>query len=497
MKATEQQQLAIQTQDRSLIIQAGAGTGKTTVLVQRFVHLLETHPEWNLDNLYAITFTEKAAREMRIRLRQEIEAKVSLYPDVPKWQEHRLYLDRINVSTIHSLCSRILRENAIACQIDPQFQVIDEQEANLLKEESIRSTIKLIEEEDHPALELLASLHINDLKTEMSNMLNKRGTLFQLFTKLQEKGSLLEHWRVEVQKMLSSYWDNKLYQNPDLKEALQIIPNIEIINPNDKLTDAVEKAQRGCQLISSDYNLAGAYQYWIGINRTGGKQINWGGKDQLNELKIFLKVLNDTAKEIKKDSFHHPFGELDELAAQHLELWKSLWKKLEHVYTSIKDSNQSLDFDDLEIRTDQLLSQLTRSTRLENFLKGIKHLMVDEYQDTNLIQQRIISELAPINHAGKLFVVGDAKQSIYRFRQAQVSIFNQIARDIQLFTQQSPLPLNRSFRSQESLVSAINDVFKFVFQPIDKDYALFEAKPGALSASRSTQSHLTPRSNYS
>ncbi len=492
MKLTEQQLLAIQTQDQSLVVQAGAGTGKTTVLVQRFVHLLETHPEWSLDNLYAITFTEKAAREMRIRLRQEVEEKVSLHPDVPQWQEHRLNLDKLNVSTIHSLCARILRENAIACQIDPQFQVIDEQEANLLKEESIRSTLKQLEEEDHPALELLASLRVNDLKTEMSNMLNKRGTLFHLFNNLDKKEGLIERWQDEVQKMVASYWEKKLYHNSDLKEAMQIFPNIEIINPNDKLTDAVEKAQKGCQLISSDDNLAGAYQYWIGINRTGGKHINWGGKDQLNELKTFLKVLNDTAKEIKKDSLHHPFGELDELAAQHLQLWFSLWQKLERVYAQIKDALQALDFDDLELRTDQLLSQSPCPPRVASFLNSIKHLMVDEYQDTNLIQQRIISSLAPIGQAGKLFVVGDAKQSIYRFRQAQVSIFNQTAQQVQAVTQQSPLSLNLSFRSHESLVSAMNDLFENIFKPIEKNYTYFEALPGALTAARGTQSHHKP-----
>ena len=177
MKPTEQQLLAIQTQDRALVVQAGAGTGKTTVLVQRFLHLLEIHPEWGIDNLFAITFTEKAAREMRIRLRREIEEKAIQNSNDSLWQDHKLNLDRLNVSTIHSLCSRILLENAIDCMLDPRFQVIDEQESDLLKEEAIRLTIKQLEKENHPALELLASLRVNDLKTEMTNMLNKRATL--------------------------------------------------------------------------------------------------------------------------------------------------------------------------------------------------------------------------------------------------------------------------------------------------------------------------------
>ena len=179
MKPTPEQEVAIDTQDRALVVEAGAGTGKTWVLVQRFIHLLETHPDWPLDSILAITFTEKAAREMRTRLRQAIEKKAMRFPDDPHWRGHRLNLDRMQVSTIHSLCSRILRENAIAAEIDPHFQVLDEQEADLLKEEAVRETIQRLNEDNHPALELLVTLRVIDLRNEMEAMLAKRGTIHQ------------------------------------------------------------------------------------------------------------------------------------------------------------------------------------------------------------------------------------------------------------------------------------------------------------------------------
>ena len=186
MNPTPEQRTAIETQDRALVVEAGAGTGKTWVLVQRFMYLLETHPHWPLDSLLAITFTEKAAREMRTRLRQAIEERASQNADDPHWQDHRLNLDRLNVSTIHSLCARILRENAIAAEIDPLFQVLDEQESEFLKEEAIRETVRALNEESHSALELLASLRIFDLQAEMGSMLGKRGTLYQLFANMYE-----------------------------------------------------------------------------------------------------------------------------------------------------------------------------------------------------------------------------------------------------------------------------------------------------------------------
>ena len=133
---TQEQTLAIQTTTRSLIVEAGAGSGKTWVLVERFLHQLETHDDWPLDAIVAITFTEKAAREMRDRIRRAVERRA--HDGQPRWQALRLELEQLRVSTIHSLCARILREHAIAVGLDPRFDVLDEDEAGFMKEEAIR-----------------------------------------------------------------------------------------------------------------------------------------------------------------------------------------------------------------------------------------------------------------------------------------------------------------------------------------------------------------------
>ena len=160
MKLTEEQRLAIETEDRALLVEAGAGTGKTAVLVQRFLYLLDRHPDWPLESIVAVTFTEKAAREMRARIRQEVEQKASQAPFDAIWQERRRNLDRLMVNTIHGFCARLLRENAIAAQVDPRFQVLEETEADLLKEESLRQTFAELGavETDDAALDLLANL---------------------------------------------------------------------------------------------------------------------------------------------------------------------------------------------------------------------------------------------------------------------------------------------------------------------------------------------------
>ena len=491
MNPTTEQKIAIKTQDRALVVEAGAGTGKTWVLVQRFLHLLEAHPKWPLDSLIAITFTEKAAREMRTRVRMAIEAKALENPDNPHWQTHRLNLDRMQVSTIHSLCSRILRENAIAAEIDPRFQVLDQQEADLLKEEAIRETIQALDDENHPALALLASLRVYDLREEMGSMLSKRGTLNQLFTDLGEPGDLLSRWEAGLDEMRAALWQAQLQSCPDLFDRCSEIVGIQITDPTDKLAAAVQAAQTGARAASQGA-LVDATQAWLSINRSGGRAANWGGKDAKDYLsKELLKPMQDAAKNLEKQGFLIEIGPIDQEAAEHLHLWRKLWERLDQSYSQIKEAQQALDFDDLELLTDRLLQMVPSSHRLQGFLNHINHLMVDEFQDTNPIQQRIIYALAPLDQPGKLFVVGDAKQSIYRFRQAQVSIFNQTSKEVKEITGYPPDPLSTSFRTHHSLVQAANRLFDKILSPLGEDHEIFEAIPGPLTAHRDTHPDFT------
>ncbi len=483
MKPTPEQRIAIQTQERALLVEAGAGTGKTWVLVQRYLHLLETNPGWTLESITAITFTEKAAREMRTRLRREIEEKFRSQPGDRLWSTHWRDIDRLQVSTIHGLCARILRENAIAAGLDPRFQVLDEQEANLVKEQAIDETLRALQAEEHPALTLLASLRVGDLRTEMAQMLARRGTLYPIFDQLADPETLLENWRVGLEEMRWSIWRERLQQDPELAFALEQLPFITIHDPEDKLAGSVLLAQQGCRALA-DGDLVMAANCWLQIYLRGGAQSAWSGKDALGDLKAHLKSIREAAIDLEKAGALKLIEPIDEMAAQHLHLWQSLWQRLEQIYSQLKNAQQALDFDDLEILTERLLHQSPRPERLQAFLDSLKHLMVDEFQDTNFMQQRIVYALAPIEQPGKLFLVGDAKQSIYRFRQAQVSGFSQTAAKIQAVYNQPPTTLSTSFRTHQSLVQANNDLFELVFTPQTAAYADYEAHPGALQAQR-------------
>jgi ATP-dependent helicase/nuclease subunit A len=488
MKATSEQITAIETQGRPLVVEAGAGTGKTWALVQRFIYLLEENQDWPLQSIVAITFTEKAAREMRTRLRREIEKRASVSQPSDRWQEHRRNLDLLQVSTIHSLCARILRENSIAAGLDPRFVVLDEQEMEIVREDAIQAALQEWVAEEQPALDLLSSLRIRDLRVQLSGLLSMRGTLVRLFENLGSEETLLDHWRQSLAEMRLSAWEELLAADDELQMAIREIPGVPITDPNDKLADSVRLAQEGCRLITSD--LQAGLSCWLGFDLRGGRQANWGGnKEALAGLRDNLKLLRAAAKELKKMGALAEVGAMDALSARHLQYWKVLWDHLGGVYRRMKDEKQALDFDDLELLADELLAAETRQPRLQAFLDSINHLMVDEFQDTNPVQKRIAYALAPPTSGGRLFVVGDAKQSIYRFRQAQLSIFNQTSTEVRRITGEPAARLSTSFRTHAALVTAMNDLFDRILVPQGKAYSEFEAASGPLQAHR--QAHPT------
>ena len=483
MKATPEQQAAIQTQGRPVLVDAGAGTGKTWVLVERFIYLLDEHPDWPLESILAITFTNKATREMRSRIRRALDEKAKHAAPDSHWHARRRSADRLMVSTIHGLCAHILRENAIAAGVDPLFQEIDELEAGLLKEEAIQHTLAELAEQSSPTLDLLVTLRARDLKGELSRLLERRGTVHRILNNLPDEETLLEVWKAGLEQMRQGMWKAELKADPLLEQASTYFEDLAVSNPDDLLAASVELSRQGSLAMRAG-NLVHAIECWRQISRKGGKKDNWGGAEALSEMKGMLKSLQEVGKKLKEAGCTESCNELDVQAAGALRLWEELWLRSEESYELLKGKRRALDFDDLEIRTEALLNASPRSERLQAFLDGIRHLMVDEFQDTNQVQQSIVYALAHPSDNDRLFVVGDAKQSIYRFRQAQVSVFHRTGQDILAASRGPAILLRRSFRTQSSLARAMNALFEQVFVPGGSEYADYEARPGALEAER-------------
>ena len=348
MKSTDQQTEAIITEGRALLVEAGAGTGKTSVLVQRFIHLLESHPDWQIDSIAAVTYTDKATREMRSRIREAVETHARQAPAGSPWHDRRRDLDRLRVSTIHGFCARLLRENAIAAGLDPRFQVLDEQAADQLKMKSIHQALAELVDQHSPLLELLASIRVSDLRSELDGLLARRGTVHRLFEQLPSVSDLLVLWQQGMTAMQRLLWSDLIAQDPATVDLLREVAGLTIKDPGDKLAEAVRLAGRAWECLAAG-DIAGMARSARPDQSTRGQAANWGGAEAIRNLRDNLKAVRDPVKkEITDKGLAKDVDATDEAAAAFLQQWRQMWDCVSAVYDRLKGERQALDFDDLE-----------------------------------------------------------------------------------------------------------------------------------------------------
>lgn len=470
MDFTHEQRDAIFTHDRDLIVTAGAGSGKTRVLVERFMALLDAHPGWALPSVVAITFTEKAAREMRDRVRLAIEDRIRRAVDggdavaLDRWLEHQAALTRARIGTIHSLCASILRANPAEAALDPAFDVLDENEAAILLDDAVEAALARLAHDDHPAAArsaaLLAAYDVRAVRRVLLACA-RSGSAADVRAALDTTPeALIAGWR--------RAWDDSqrdlcaaAREDDDLRAACDAV-GPDDLPPGDKLSAIWELVFAYQDALFGDDPAAWgaaveALADGIKINVGSGK--NWGGEDALRAAKTALGAIRDRARALR-ESMLPPPDERDDAAAGWLVLWGQAIQLAAEEYARLKTERTALDFDDLEAGARDLLEQYPGV--VARYAAELNHVLVDEFQDTNAAQRDIVYRLAGMGvdgcAGGRLFVVGDPKQSIYAFRGADVSVFGAVRDDLIAWGGQE-LPLMTSFRTHANLVGAFNDLF--------------------------------------
>lgn len=457
MQLTPEQHRAIFDHGRNLAVVAGAGSGKTRVLVERYLALLDQHPDWPLNALVAITFTRKAAGEMRDRVRAALELRLraaSTEAEREVWAGRLAGMDSARINTIHSLCADILRANAAEAGLDPDFSVLEEAAAALLLDETIDAVLQAMVDARSPTLKLftiydalalrstlvdLARADFPSLPADPFAVWSARWADSAVMLLAAARPALIAHrdWALPVLPPT----DDKLYAiYSAVAEVLAII-----------LDEGGDLSTR-CEALAGLHGL---------IRLNVGSPKAWGDKDILAEAKDNLRGLRDLGDALVEQIGQSP-GALDQDAAALLPLWAELAAAVRSAYDEAKAAAAALDFDDLEARTCALLTaHATVRARYQG--DEFRHLLVDEFQDTNAAQWEIVRLLAPPDQPGRLFVVGDPKQSIYAFRGADVSVFGGVRR---LLTDHSgaeaEVALAQSFRTHRPLVDCFNALFAHI-----------------------------------
>lgn len=456
---TDQQAAAISTRDVSIALSAGAGCGKTFVLTQRFLKLIEPGaPADRLSHIVAITFTERAAREMRDRIRETCLAQLRNCPEeeVAHWLTVIRGLDSARISTIHSFCTSILRSHAVSARLDPHFGLLEQGTSDTFLRKVVREAVhELLKQENADGMqmvyryglektyELLIALVPQQFRIEFepfSDMTveqlagRMRGYWVSTFIPLQ----LAEIANAESTQFLVNLMSANEPTHPKMRERFQVLlarlP--ELINGSEKL--------RG-ELLATLISHAKV--------QGGGTKKDWDDVTVYEQIKDGFTALRGSLGKIYEEL--EPDPEQFRLAAEYSLVVLRVTQFVAKRYQQSKAEKGVLDFDDLLLQTRNLFRRDSQAR--QRAAAGIQYLMVDEFQDTDPVQSEIVRSLCGQELlTGKLFLVGDAKQSIYRFRRADPEVFHQLRMEI---PEAGRLPLSTNFRSQPAILNFTNCLF--------------------------------------
>lgn len=413
---TPEQRRAVELRGKDLCVSAGAGSGKTGVLVERLAHLV-TNEGLSVSEILCITFTEKAAGEMKQRLIQKFQ---SLGLDGERQKVESAY-----ISTIDSFCSRLLRENALEAGLDPDFIILEEYEAWFLQRFTAEELLIQWEETNPEGYSLLLEeLHCRDLAESSVNLLARMRS-----AGLSPKDIPIEDVSSELNDTLKGI---NLYVKKiealltDLPASSRQGRNLEEVLAKLKLLDNVRAEDLRHEHIPSPQEIKLTVSAFL--------------KEDLKTLKDLLERL--TALYWEKETLRTK------------RTLREFLSQLFQQYQERKRKRSALDFSDLIEKTIRLLQTFPplREEQREKF----KHILVDEFQDTNNLQKTLLEILKGKDN---LFVVGDAQQSIYGFRDADLEVFLEHRRQTQEKGGEV-IHLDRNFRSRPEVISFVNQVFK-------------------------------------
>ena len=508
--------------DRNVTITAGAGTGKTTTLTERYVTILEGDQALTPENIATITFTRKAAAELTERVREEVYNRLAAVDSPEAYHRWRGVLDELEdgyVHTIDAFCARLLRERAIESSIPFGFDVLGEEGTTTLQREVATEFLERNQTDDDVAL--LAQLWGREQLIDiLAGLLDER----------PQSEAVVEHWReADIDEYVDMLWEvvcdldvhearATLYEDGlltmlrglqgrvasdheiDDGDGLRAFQNL--VDVADSLPEAADESNpRDCQRSILDL-------YKVCEKKNGGlysssgyvvgSREDWDDHGAVyDDLKDAIDVVIE-AVESHAEAVETTPGALEENSAHYALALVRVFDDVLEQYADEKDRRDALDFPDLIEATTQLLR--TNEDVRERLQDQFAAVMVDEFQDTDPRQWELVKLLTGVDDetATNAFLVGDEKQSIYAFRGADVTTFGDAREKLQSVNvslglddvpdsdaaSPTSLELSGNFRTLDDSLSFLNELFDHLFQPENDDHAPFEARPQRLSTER-------------
>ena len=479
VKWTKEQEKVINLRNRSLLVSAAAGSGKTAVLVQRIISMVTATAEpLDIDRLLVVTFTNAAAAEMRERVGAAIENALEQEPYNQHLQRQLTLVHNAQITTIDSFCIRILRDHFHKIDLEPGFRIADEGELKLLREDVCEAVLEEFYQKADPEFFRFA-----DSYSGAKNDLQIKEMILKLYN-YAESYPWPKEWLETCVQQYEAANEAELEEKSWIRDFLSYLDvRIEdLITAQKKLLELTQEPDgpymyeasiaddlrqlenlRKCEHFSQWQEAVSSIDF-KNIGRSGKYE---GSVAKKNAVMSGRKRMKDQIDKWKKTIFATPLEvQLERLTqtSKMVRVLVTLTQAFSDRFYEEKQKKNMLDFSDVEHNALRVLvnpetKELTE-TALE-YQQQYREVMIDEYQDSNYVQETLLTAVSGVKNGNEnLFMVGDVKQSIYRFRLARPELF--MDKYHRFSTEESSrqrIDLHRNFRSRREVVEAVNDIF--------------------------------------
>lgn len=489
MNWTPEQQKVIDARNKNILVSAAAGSGKTAVLVERIIQMITDHKKpVDIDRLLIVTFTNAAAAQMREKIGKAIEEKLKEQPQNHHLQKQVTLLPSAFITTIHSFCLNVIRNYFNEIDLDPSFKLADEVEITLMKSDVITEVLEQYYEEgsedfhafiesysysksDAPIEELVLQLFQFAMSYPWpTEWLMEKQKVFDIST-MEEFNS--SKWMQELIRYLKGVMEDLCFKN---EQAIDICNQVD--GPNAYLSALVSDRE----LLNKMHQIESYSEYGDLLTSLSFARLsNKKEEGVLLEKKEQVKALREEIKKGLKDLKNQFFFQTPMEMLKDLQAVKAVMKSLFDVTLSFmeafakkKEEKNIIDFNDLEHFALKILvshqdGEIIPSVAAMELSEHFEEILIDEYQDSNLVQETILKSISRerIGRPNR-FMVGDVKQSIYKFRLAMPELFmekydtygvEQYLDDGELNPYQR-IDLDKNFRSRKVVLDYVNKIFE-------------------------------------
>ncbi len=482
MEYTTEQQKVIDTRKKNLLVSAAAGSGKTAVLVERIIQMVIDEKEpVDIDRLLIVTYTTAAAAEMRERIFNAIEKELLKHPESEHLQRQVALIHNAKITTIHSFCLEVIRNYFGEIDLDPGFRIADEGELKLLKKDIMQSLLEdAFEKKEEAFLHFVETYSKGNNDKSLEELIER---VYQFTLSFPMPDSYLE----ECKKRIECTGEEAVLQSPHMVYLLDYVEKVlegaeHSLDTALRITEKPDgpclyadillrdkETIRGLLAVCKDYEKLSEKINTVTFNalpKKGDSTISEAWKKAVQNIRNDVK---ECIKDIREKFFFDRFENIIENEHYAGDALAALYDLVAEFGCRLKEAKQEkniIDFNDMEHFALKILIKnengvLIPTKAAEDYKKHFTEVIVDEYQDSNLVQEYILNAVSGLDRGVyNRFMVGDVKQSIYRFRQARPELFmEKYEKYPKMKDSCEVIDLSKNFRSRREVLDYTNTVF--------------------------------------